>query len=92
MPNTTTGSLTTASVTVAAAPAVASNTNRQSLELIAHPDNTARIYYNLWGVATVTSIPLDPGASYSVDVAPIPSGAVSAIAASGTQTLFVIEG
>ena len=92
MPNTTTGSLTSASVGTSAASVLAPNVNRQSIELIAHPDNTARVFFNLWGTATTSSIPLDPGASFSVDVAPIPSGAVSAIAASGTQVLFVIEG
>jgi hypothetical protein len=88
------GSSATATGTSSAALAVAANTGRRSLLILASPDNTVRVWVNVHGTATAAapSIPLDAGGRIVASAPGCPSGAVSIIAPTGSPVVTVVEG
>jgi len=88
------GSSTAATAGTTAANGVAANTDRRSLMVVSPSTNTATVWVNCWGTATTAppSIPLLPGQRLVADGTSVPSGAVSIIAASGSQPVTIVEG
>ena len=88
------GSSTAVTATTTAAATVGANADRRSLMVVSPSTNTATVWVNCWGTATTAppSVPLLPGQRLVADGVSVPSGAVSVIAASGSQPLTIVEG
>mgnify|MGYP000240406389 CR=1 FL=1 len=88
------GSSTAATAIVTAANGVAANADRRSLMVVNPRTNTATVWVSCWGAATTAppSLPVEPGQRLVADGTSVPSGAVSIIAASGSQPVTIVEG
>lgn len=66
-------------------------TTRKWFSVCARIANTDTVYVKLGATATTSDFPLEPGQCFNSPVTPIYTGAVDAIAGSGTQTACVVE-
>jgi len=82
-----------ASVSVTSSTTVlASYASRKAATIYSSPSNTADVYIKLGATATSSNFPLSPGDSLALNQGgSVYTGVVDAIAASGTQTIKVVE-
>ncbi len=80
------------SVGTSSVTAIASYASRKAATIYASPSNTAVVYIKLGATATSSNFPLNPGDSLPLNQGgAVYTGVVDAIAASGTQSLSVVE-
>ena len=82
----------TASVTATSVTILAANSTRKGAKLYASPNNTDTVYVKLGATATASNFPMLPGDSFDLNFGvAIYTGVVDAIAASGTQSISLME-
>lgn len=70
---------------------LAANESRRFAVILAHADNTDKVYIKLGTTATTSDFPLVAGSSVNITSISMYTGRIDAIAGSGTQSVCIIE-